>query len=137
MEKSSIIHYLKKENQNFSKEANGDITLYDKEFGGYTFNWITMGFHNNMFCFISFSKNFRTKQTAESAFDDLKNSLMKKYYLLKTENDIWLFSDGRTSVFLSMTFSESKGGDLFYYVDLSYGDDKLMDLHLKKSEEDF
>lgn len=125
------------ERQGFTTYSNGNIELscYDIRFGGHKWSICNFIFNNqSKFYKIELSTPFRDSQTAIQIYEDLKESLQSKYkgcpssYSLDLDKDdtdryIDIFDKHNdVKLLLLLNYSESKGGDYFYYVTLTYND---------------
>ena len=106
------------------------IKTLDITFGGYDFGFSNWDFYLDKLYSIRFTQNHKRKEEADAMYSSIKKTLIDKYGLAKEKNDNGSLSiywnDDKNSVLLKMERSESKGGDIYYYVDLSYYNDQLL-----------
>ena len=120
----------------FEKKEKGKYLGTDIRFGGcnWDFVWISLFNKHNTpnqgkFYQIEFECYFEDEQEAKDMANALHDSLSSKYgdgEFEKKENDRygtakWYGSNNMTCR-LSISYSKSKGGDMYYYVDLFYCD---------------
>lgn len=109
---------------------NNSILAGKGTFGGYEWNHVSFQFHKkNLYWFlykIAFSSHHTTITYAIDKYSFLLESLKVKYgeptFHNMDEGVVVIWNDANNShgCSLSWTKSESKGGEVFYYVDLEY-----------------
>ncbi len=101
-----------------------DLTALNIDFGGLTWDYVEMGYVNDKFCDIRFHKIFRQKDSASGFFLHLKEKLDSKYSYYKIlsscNSKTVLYDDSKNVCMLTYEYSESKGGDIFWYLNLYY-----------------
>lgn len=115
--------FKSKFNINVSDES---IDGYDVDFGGFEWRFFESHFLKDKFGNIYFSQNYTNKQTAMDRYYVLKRKLDNKYNKYKSaesdeNNDIYsYYLDDTNLCSLTVTYNESKGGEMFWYVGLMY-----------------
>lgn len=129
-------------------EIEGDaITAFNGSFGGYEWRFVDFSFIKGTIYYslfdVTFSHNFSNYESAKKRYDSLCETLNKKYgiiYNTRKENnelsDTW--SDNNTSnrCLLRLHKEVSKGGETFWYVDLSYWNGYLLERAIAKDEDE-
>lgn len=114
------------------------IETFEIKFGGYNFRFSTWSFYLDKLYSVRFSHNHKRKEEADEMYSSIKETLINKYGYAKENNKDGSLSiywnDEKNSVFLEMERTISKGGDLYYYVHLSYFNDQLLSLSVKNDE---
>lgn len=108
-------------------------------FGGYEWTYCSMSFNSFGLYDVSLGHNFKTREDAIYMFNRLFFSLSEKYGPHSPisdsdslNNKFYTFFDDERSCMLHFTYGESKGGDMYYYVNLIYNDGNL---YLKTANE--
>ena len=109
-----------------------ELEYRNVRFGGYEWDFCTFTFNNrNEFFSIDFSIPYNSKDTAIAHYEALKNRLVEKYGTPAFNNNFSLtdreigFQDNTIEervCLLSIEYTESELGIMFYYVTLSYCD---------------
>ena len=111
--------------------GNRDLSCHDIRFGGYEWSFCNFIFNNqSKFYKIRLSTPYTNSQNAVQVYEVLKENLQRKYKDCKSsldEDDTDRYIDffdeyNGITLFLSLYYGESKGGDYFYYVNLTYKD---------------
>lgn len=122
-----------------------NISAFKGKFGGYDWKFIDFSFYKGYYSYmlyhVRFSSAFKEKSTAEDRFNGLKMSLQSKYSEMDVSNPEkysfnWRDNESRHSCHLSMQLAESKGGELLWYVNLSYYDAGLLNKAVSEDEEE-
>ena len=123
------------------------ITAYNGTLGGYEWKFINFHFtkvlaHYGLYL-VDFSYNYKSIEDAESRYYSLKESLERKYGLQRDthiENgemtDVWTDDSTSTCCILRLQKKISIGGDMFWYVFLSYHNGDLLGYAIAKEEEE-
>ena len=128
----------------WSKINKEGITAYKGYFGGREWDFATFRFfanrYGNTLYAVTFSNNYNTLASAQDTFNSLRKSLDDKYAAFKVNDSdemsaTWLEND-RIFCWLQMYRSESKGGDVFWYVDLNYIDGYYLDMATESSDDE-
>lgn len=124
-------------------EVDGEsISATRGSFGGYDWNFIDFSFYRGSYSRalynVHFSSYHQTRDSAKSKYDSLADALTNKYgETLNTSNEydsahyMWTEHDSPYSCSLRLLRNESKGGEMYWYVILSYCDHDLLDLALE------
>lgn len=127
----------------FSEIDKTDIVAYEGSFGGYTWDSAYFCFHADRYGYslyeVIFSSHYKSSETARSRYNSLLKSLNNKYgehySSTNTYQDTSVFwKENRYACFLSIRESESRGGELFWYVTLTYLDSYYLDLSIEEGE---
>lgn len=114
------------------------IETFDIKFGGYNFRFSTWSFYFDKLYSVQFSSNHKRKEEAYEMYSSIKETLINKYYYAMEDNKDGSLSiywnDDKNSVLLEMERSVSKGGDLYYYVRLSYWNKQLLKLSVENDK---
>lgn len=105
-----------------------ELEYFDVRFGGYKWHFCILKFDGcGRFYEIEFSQNYSDENSCNVRHDDLGRALIEKYgmpsYLGKTIG----FIDDINCCMLSKSYSESQGGEMFYYNTLTYYNIELSD----------
>ncbi len=97
---------------------------YDLSLGGIEWKFIECEYYNDQFFSIQLSINYKTNETAQESYLFLKDKLKRRYGTPKIsirdtgEESYW--SDAENSSMLYVYKGESKGGEIYYYLNLMY-----------------
>lgn len=116
--------------------STDEIFCYRITFGGIRWNFAYFYFYNpdksrysGRLYEVVFNQNYRVKESCYNAYDLLHSALSEKYGTGNTEKgETYIetyWEDGERCCWLSAELAESKGGELYWYLDLSYSDDSL------------
>ena len=117
-------------------------------FGGYDWNFANFSFYQGSILSkalynVEFSSYHQTLDSAKIKYDNLASSLTNKYgKTFNTSNDyenrhyFWTEDNSPYSCYLRLTRAESKGGEIYWYVILSYCDHDLLDLNIQQREDE-
>lgn len=126
----------------YAEIKGNEISASKGSFGGYDWNFIDFDFYNQSFYLVHFSSYHTTRELAKYKFDSLLRALSNKYGDPYNSSDdyeditrLWITPESQISCTLSINKSESKGGDVYWYVDLSYYDKYLL-VQSKLQDED-
>lgn len=112
------------------KEDYNKLSVMNQRFGGYSWDFVDFRYTRNKLYNVNFSKYYENKGTALSFFNKLKSQLEEKYKSLYISDmdlnvlgvkDVFI-TDSYSSLFLHIDHSKSKGGRMYYYVDINYYD---------------
>lgn len=131
----------------FSQIEEDNITATDGTFGGYdwkfaNFSFLRSGFSYPVLYNVDFSINYYNYESAKSRYDALLTALRGKYGTPFSNGDVYsdisnLWSDDTsTRCMLRLVKAESKGGDIFWYVILSYYDTDYLERAINESEDE-
>lgn len=121
------------------KDNENLLSAYDVSFGGLTWPIVEFEYYKDQFYHVYFSKNYKSKSDALFMFNSLKQRLKEKYKGIcwEKKNDLGvselMANDDVRSMFLNLSYSMSKGGEMYYYLTLSYYENYIWD---KSSEND-
>lgn len=127
-----------------SYRGDDTITAIRGSFGGYDWDTITFCFyeHNKYGLYgVNFASNHQARHTANEKFNILLNALSEKYGTPRKTSDEYedtsrLWTDDINSCMLTLMRTTSKGGEYYWYVNLTYVNDVLNSLSLKKSNDE-
>jgi len=108
-----------------------EVEFTDYSFGGYKWDFATFSFNkSNRFFEFEVSNHFTLRDDALELYKSMVDRLGNKYYSSYTEdeyNDKCVRYDGQNgvSVLVRLTYSLSKGGSRYYYVDVDYFHNQL------------
>lgn len=114
-------------------EENGSLNLYEKRFGGYSWKFVELEFYDDKFYSIDFSTPYKRKSDALELYNILKNKLGNKYESINQfeNNEEYskskIFYDDYNSCLINIKYSESKGGDMYWYLSINYWNNSLND----------
>lgn len=141
---SMMYHMERAMNQNGyynDKENNERLHAQNVNFGGKTWSFVDFYYYRNQLYGVCFSESYNTKSEALSTFNMLKGKLKKKYegiYWDTKPNDLGIkeliADDNIRSMFLNIHYGRSKGGEMYYYVDLCYYENDLWEDSMNESD---
>lgn len=117
------------------------LTAMDVRFGGYTWDFVNFKYVRNKLYHVNLSKYYENKHSALTFFSNIKQQLKAKYgslYISEMDYNVLgvkgiFIADNYSRVAINVDHSKSKGGKMYYYVDLDYFDADLWEI---ASEED-
>lgn len=121
----------------YFKETPNSLSFYDKNFGGCTWEYIDLYFYKNEFYEINFTTHYKKDVDASNNYDYFKSVLEEKYKNLslreiKDNNSKRIFfSDEYNTCMLELLYSESKGGEMYWYLRISYWNQSLSEKYSK------
>jgi hypothetical protein len=123
---------------NVFRTGNTELNIYDALVAGSWFRAINFEFQSARYGSVTYTflshiklqKPFNSYSSAKSLFNIWEEKLVKKYTVgdvkefiteKQTENDVLIYF--KEDVWLQLLYSESKGGDYFWYVTIDYYED--------------
>ena len=96
----------------------------DLDFGGYNWHFVTFEFSpKDEFMIIEFSQEFKNEFTGQKRYDGLKDALDEKYGIgYPISNGVGYSDKYGRGIQLTLSYGESRGGEMFWYCNLMYGD---------------
>lgn len=118
------------------KEDYNKLTATNLRFGGYSWDFVYFRYTRNKLYCVHFSKYYESKNTALSFFNKVKSQLKEKYsslYISDTDFNVLgtrgvFIADDYSRIFFNIDHSKSKGGKMYYYVDIYYYDSDLWNI---------
>lgn len=131
----------------YAKIEGNTVSTLDGTFGGREWDFSRFEFYNdgqsNRLYSVRFSSYHNSYGSAKGKYDSLLSSLSGKYGeardYSKSENELskaWGLTDSPYGVSLDLTFSESAGGEWYWYVVLWYIDYDTLNLSIKQNDEE-
>lgn len=129
------------------KIEGNNLYCSDGRFGGYDWNFIDFTFYvqggTNRLYWVAFSQNFNSKEAAMDRFVLLRDALSNKYgEALDGDAEptrvskMWMFLEDVHVCNLVLEKSESKGGDIFWYVNLQYSNSDILSQTISNENEE-
>lgn len=113
------------------ESSDGSYTIRDQEFAGYNWHFVQLDFVEKMLFIVNFQQEFRQEQEAKRRFENVYRMLRAKYGEMDVTDsgDGFMFTDAhKNMVSISLHLGTSKGGEEYWYCELSYcwGDGALL-----------
>ena len=111
-----------------NRDSSDKLKFHNGYFAGEKWRFIEAEFYHDQFFLVSFSNNYASLESALECYSFFMNRLKKKYEGLlyeefNNESDssrtFWVYGNKR-NCFLKLDYSESMGGEFYYYVSLMY-----------------
>ncbi len=131
--KEIIKNDLNRNNIYFSEDEENLLSLNNRRFAGYKWDFVNLEFYNKKFYSIDFSIPFNRKSGALDLYNILKNKLDEKYKSISQfeKNEEYskgkIFYDDYNSCLITIRYNESKGGEMYWYVGINYWNNYLND----------
>lgn len=106
------------------KSTDGSYTIRDQEFAGYNWHFVQLHFVEKMLYIVNFQQEFRHETEAKKRFENVYRMLRAKYGEMEVTDsgDGFMFTDAHENmVSISVHLGTSKGGEEYWYCELSYG----------------
>ena len=115
------------------KSNDGTYTVVDQEFAGYSWHYVQMQFIEKMLYIVNFQQEYKYESSANDRFESIYRILRMKYGEMEVtkSGDGYTFTDSQKNmVTITVHKAPSKGGEEFWYCDLSYcwGEGALLNL---------
>lgn len=123
----------------YFSEEQSSLNLYEQKFGGYSWRFVELEFYDDKFYSIYFSTPYKRKSDASELYNTLKNKLENKYKSINQYENNEEYSNGKifyddyNSCIITINYSESKGGDMYWYVSINYWNNSLNDERIKSN----
>nr|DAM47474.1 MAG TPA: hypothetical protein [Bacteriophage sp.] len=128
---SKMYYMIDAMKDNLYSQKGDKLSVTDVNFGGLSWNYAEMQYFEDQFCAIAFTMISKNKQNASENFNSLKHRLDNKYSLYKITGDSntqkVVYTDFVNFCSLEYEYSESKGGDMYWYLNLMYWNLELLD----------
>ena len=137
---SRMYHMENAMKDNFCSRQGDNLNVYNVELGGLTWDYVEMGYVNDKFCDISLQKVLKQKDSAYELYLFLKQKLDNKYssckILSSCNEKTVLYDDSKNVCMLTYEYAESKGGKMFWYLNLYYWNNRLTQEKLNKHDDE-
>lgn len=125
---------------NVYRTGNVELRVYNAPVGGSEFSFITFNFQcskyeNVTYTYLSnvnLQQNFKSYSGAKVMFNNWEVKLLDKYTASNIEESFYINQEGvgytiwyKEGVVLRLTYSESKGGEFYWYVTINYHEDTI------------
>lgn len=134
---SRMYHMVDAMGDNLYLKEDDNLSVKDVKFGGLSWDYAEMQYFNDQFSSISFSLVNKSEKVASDYFRLLKDKLDDKYNLYKFSQSCTsrrvVYTDFENVCMLEYKYCQSKGGEMYWYLDLSYWNlelsKKVIDTH--------
>lgn len=137
---SKMYHMKNAMKNKFYLQEENCLTVTDIDLGGYNWNYAEFKYVNDQFCDAFFTKTFKEKESVSESFEYLKNKLDNKYYRYKVEDNCnshtVIYDDTKNVCMLNYEYSESKSGEMYWYLHLYYWNINLSKEAMKKQDDE-
>lgn len=127
----------KHKNYTFNSYSNNN-NIYDVEFAGYYWTYVSFVFNKDRLCCIEFFKSYESEKGCLSTFNHLIENLSDKYPIERDERDEYeyYYVGNNGYVNISKDYSPNGNGDYKHWISLHYSDSNLsLDLYKSQKEE--
>lgn len=128
---SRMYHMVDAMEGKFYQQKEDELFVRDVRFGGISWDYTEIEYFDDQFYSITFTLIYKSKQDAYENFNLLKDVLDDKYNLYKIKGSYntqkATYTDFENFCKLEYEYSESKGGEMYWYLNLMYWNLELLD----------